>query len=107
MRTGRGWTESIAQFGDEELTSFVKRIIQGVFVNHFDRTRTIVHVTRSGIVRSRSWTRQILSDAWGIVGLGTFVSQPFASSDRGNKIGNRRSAKNVGRGTFGNLSVEN
>ena len=57
------------------------------------------------------WTeivgRQILSDAWGIVGLGKFVSQPFAYSDRGNKIGIRRSAKNVGRGTFGNLSVEN
>ena len=64
MRTGRGWTESIAQFGDEELTSFVKRIIQGVFVCHYDQTRTMVHVTGSGIVRGRSWTRQILSDAW-------------------------------------------
>ena len=38
MRTGRGWKESIAQCGEEELTSFVKRIIQGVFVCHCDRT---------------------------------------------------------------------
>ena len=91
MRTGRGCKESIAQFGEEELTSFVKRTIQGVFVCHYDRTRTIVHLTRCGIVRRRSWTRQILSDAW----------EPFAHSDRGNKIGSRRSAKNVGQGTFG------
>ena len=48
MRSGRGWKESIAQFGEEELTSLVKRIIQGVFVGHHDRT--IVHLTRSGIV---------------------------------------------------------
>ena len=47
MRTGRGWNESIAQFGEEETTSFVKRIIQGVFVCHCDRTRTIVHLTRT------------------------------------------------------------
>ena len=63
MRTGRGGKKSIAQFGEEELTSSVKRTIQGVFVCHYDRTRTIVHLTRSGIVRGRSWTRQILSDA--------------------------------------------
>ena len=64
MRSGRGWKESMAQFGEEELASSVKRIIQGVCVRHDDRTRTIVHLHRSGIVRGRSWTRQILSDAW-------------------------------------------
>ena len=42
----------------------MKRIIQGMFVCHHDRTRTISHITKSGIVRGRSWTRQILSDAW-------------------------------------------
>ena len=61
VRTGRGWKKSVAQFGDEELTSFVKRIIQGVFVCHYDRTRRVVHFTRSGILRGRSWTRQILA----------------------------------------------
>ena len=50
------WMERVhCAIGEEELTSFVKRIIQGVYVCHYDRTRTIV--------RRRSWTRQILSDA--------------------------------------------
>ena len=56
--------ESIAQFEEEELTSSVKRIIQEVFVCHHDRTRTISYITKSGIVRGRSWALQILSDAW-------------------------------------------
>ena len=63
-RIGCGGKESIAQFGEEELTSSVKRIPQEVFVCHHDRTRTISCITKSGIVRGRSWTRQILSDAW-------------------------------------------
>ena len=46
MRTGRGWKESIAQFGEVEMTSFVKRTIQRVFVCHYDRARTIVHLTK-------------------------------------------------------------
>ena len=63
-RIGCSGKESIAQFGEEELTSSVKRIIQEVFVCHHDRSRTISYITQSGIVRGRSWTRQILSDAW-------------------------------------------
>ena len=63
-RIGCRGKESIAQFGEEELTSSVKRIIQEVFVCLHDRTRTISYITQSGIVRGRSWTRQILSDAW-------------------------------------------
>ena len=39
-------------------------MIQEVFVCHHDRSRTISYITQSGIVRGRSWTRQILSDAW-------------------------------------------
>ena len=41
----------------------MKHIIQGMFVGHHDRTRTISYITKSGIVRGKSWTRQILSDA--------------------------------------------
>ena len=54
----------IAQFGEEEPISFVKRIIQRMFVCRCDRTRTISYVTKSGIVRGKSWTIHILSDAW-------------------------------------------
>ena len=60
VRTGRRWKKSIAQCGEEELMSFVERIIQGMFACHHDRTRTISYFT----VRGKSWTKQILSDAW-------------------------------------------
>ena len=56
MRIGRRGKKSVAQFGEEELISFVKRIIQGVFVRHDDRTRTIVEC--------RAKAGQILSDVW-------------------------------------------
>ena len=58
-RTGRRWKESVEQIVEEELTSSVKHIIQRVFVCHHDRTRTVSFITKSGIVRDRSWTRQI------------------------------------------------
>ena len=63
-RIGCRGNNFVAQFGEEELRSFVKRIFQAVFVCHHDRTRTISYITKSGSARGRSWTRQILSDAW-------------------------------------------
>ena len=54
----------MAQFGEEELISFVKCIIQGILVGHHDRTRAISYIIKSGIVRGKSRTRQTLSDAW-------------------------------------------
>ena len=62
-RIGCRGKESVAQFGEEELKSSVKRRIEEVFVCHQDRTRITLYITKSGIVRGRSWTRQILSDA--------------------------------------------
>ena len=41
-----------------------KRIIQGIFVDHHDRTRVILHIAKSGIVLDKSGTQQTLSDAW-------------------------------------------
>ena len=64
IRTGRRWRQSMTQFGEEELISFVIRIIQGIFVGHHDRTRAIPYIANSKIVRGKSWTRQTLSDAW-------------------------------------------
>ena len=54
----------MAQFGEEELISFVKCIIQGIFVGHHDQTRAIPYIAKSGTVRGQSRTRQTLSDAW-------------------------------------------
>ena len=58
------WKVSVAQFGEEERTLFVKLIIEGVFVRQCDQTRIISHITKSGWARGKSWTRQILGDAW-------------------------------------------
>ena len=65
-RIGCRGKESIngAVLEKKSLTSSVKRIIQEVFVCHHDRTRTISYITKSGFVRGRSKTRQILSDVW-------------------------------------------
>ena len=51
------------KIGEEGNSSFVKRIIQGIFVGHHDRTRTILYITLSGIVQGISRTKQTLSDA--------------------------------------------
>ena len=50
--------------GEEGINSFVKRIIQGRFVCDHDRARAISYITKSGIVRGKSRTKQTLSDAW-------------------------------------------
>ena len=50
--------------GEEGIRSFVKRIIQGIFVGHHVRTRTILYITKSVIVQGKSLTKQTLSDAW-------------------------------------------
>ena len=37
---------------------------QGIFVGHHDRTGAVMCITKNGVARGRSWTRQTLSDAW-------------------------------------------
>ena len=37
---------------------------QGIFVGHHDRTGAVLCITKNGVVRGKSWTRQTLSDAW-------------------------------------------
>ena len=39
-------------------------MIQGILVGHHDRTGAVLCITKNGLVRSNSWTRQTLSDAW-------------------------------------------
>ena len=67
----------MAQHGEDDVKSFVKGTIQGVFVCHCDRTRTSVHITWSGNVRGKSWTRQILSDAWESMNWENFFDNPL------------------------------
>ena len=71
-RTGRRWRKPMAQLGEkvwlrkigeDGVSSFASRMTQGIFVGHRDRTRTVLCTTKNGVVRSKSWTRQTLSDA--------------------------------------------
>ena len=48
----------MAQLGGEELKPFVKCIMQGILVDHHDRTRAISCIIKSGILRGKSRTRQ-------------------------------------------------
>ena len=64
---GAVWRESLVPQNWRRwygVSSFASRMIQRIFVGHYDRTRTILRITKNGIVRSKSWKRQTLSDAW-------------------------------------------
>ena len=72
-RTGRRWRKPMAQFGEkvwfrkigeDGVSSFASRMTQGIFVGHHDRTGALLCITKNGVVRGKSWTRQTLSDAW-------------------------------------------
>ena len=71
-RTGRRWTKPMAQcgekvwfrkIGEDGVSSFASRMTQGIFVGHHDRTGAASCITKNGVVRGKSWTRQTLSDA--------------------------------------------
>ena len=62
----------MAQFGEKvwfpklektSVSSFASRMTQGIFDGHHDRTGTVRCITKNGVVRGKSWTRQTLSDA--------------------------------------------
>ena len=72
-RTGRRWRKPMAQFGEkvwfrkigeDGVSSFASRMTQGIFLGHHDRTGAVLCITKDGVVRGKSWTRQTLSDAW-------------------------------------------
>ena len=52
------------KIGEDGVSSFASRMIQGIFVGHHDRTGAVSCITKNGVVRGKSWTRQTLSDAW-------------------------------------------
>ena len=63
----------MAQFGEkvwfrkireDGVSSFATRTTQGIFVCHHDRTGAVLCITKNGVVRGKSWTRERQSDAW-------------------------------------------
>ena len=72
-RTGRRWRKPLAQFGESLVSKNWRRRCQffckphhsrNLFVGHRDRTGAVFCITKSGVVRGKSWTRQTISDAW-------------------------------------------
>ena len=52
------------KIGEDDVSSFASRMIQGILVGHHDRTGAVFCITKNGVVRGKSWTRQTLSDVW-------------------------------------------
>ena len=52
------------KIGQDGVSSFASRMTQGIFTDHHDRTGEVLCITKNGVVRGKSWTRQTLSDAW-------------------------------------------
>ena len=67
------WFQKI---GEEGINSILKRRIQGTFVGHQDRKRTILYIAKNGGVRGHSWIRQTLSDARESMNLEDRVGDP-------------------------------
>ena len=65
-RTGRRWRKKVwfRTIGEDGFSSFSSRMTQGIFVGHHHRTGAVLRITKNGVVRGKSWTRQTLSDAW-------------------------------------------
>ena len=52
------------KIGQDGVSSFASRMTQGIFTDHHDRTGEVLCITKNGVVRGKSSTRQTLSDAW-------------------------------------------
>ena len=52
------------KIGKDGVSSIASRMTQGIFVGHHHRAGALLWITKNGVVRGKSWTRQTLSDAW-------------------------------------------
>ena len=52
------------KIGEDGVNSFASRTTQGSSAGHHDPTGAVLCITKNGVVRGKSWTRQTLSDAW-------------------------------------------
>ena len=50
---------------------------RGIFVGHHDRTGAVLCITKNGVVRVKSWTRQTLSGAWDATNWGGLCGTPW------------------------------
>ena len=52
------------RIGEDGGSTFASRMTQGIFVGHHDRTGSVLCMTKDGVQRGKSWTRQAYEDAW-------------------------------------------
>ena len=56
--------ELFRKIGEDGVSSSASRMTQGIFVGHRVRKRAVLCITKNGVLRAQSWTRQTLGDAW-------------------------------------------
>ena len=77
------WCNLERRFGgarSEQMVSVLLQaacMTQGIFVGHHDRTGTVLRITKNGVARGKSWTRQTLSDAWESTNLDGLCGTPW------------------------------
>ena len=52
------------KIGEDGVSSIASRMTQGIFVGRHDRTGAVLCITKNGVGRGKSWTRQTPSDDW-------------------------------------------
>ena len=63
--SGAMWRESLVSLNwRRRCQFFCKSHDSRNLVGHHDRTGAVLCITKNGVVRGKSWTRQTLSDAW-------------------------------------------
>ena len=65
------------KIGEDGVSSLASHTTQGIFVGHYDRTRAISCITKSGIVRGKSLTKQTSSDAWELTNWEDLLDNPW------------------------------
>ena len=68
---------SFRRIGEDGVSCFASRMTQGIFVGRHDRTGALLRITKNGVVRGKSWTRQTLSDAWESTNLAGSCGTPW------------------------------
>ena len=89
------------KIGEDVVSSFASRMTQGILVGQRDRTGAVLCITKNGVVRGKSWTRQTLSDAWAATNWDGLCGTPWQMVALVTSV-----AKNCGGKNSGGLSAD-
>ena len=68
------------EIGEDGVRSSASRMTQGIFVGHHVRKGAVLCITKNGVVRAQSWTRQTLGDAWDATNWDGLCGTPWRGS---------------------------